>query len=114
MVTKYASGHGVATASKDFVANYMAGSGPQFTLAKANNRYPANTAAGKKVTDPALKQIGLASKGGVPMPNIPQMNSVWGDLGDAWVKSTKGAGATPAKQAFQTAAKNIKAKIAGG
>jgi maltose-binding protein MalE len=114
MVTKYASGHGVATAAKDFVANYMAGAGPQGQLAAANNRFPANTTAGKRVTDPALKQIGLASKGGVPMPNIPQMASVWGDLGDAWVKSTKGDGATPAKAAFQTASKNIKAKIAGG
>jgi maltose-binding protein MalE len=114
MVTKYASGHGVATAAKDFVANYMAGAGPQFTLAQANNRYPANTTAGKRVSDPALKQIGLASKGGVPMPNIPQMASVWGDLGDAWVKSTKGSGATPAKVAFKAASKNIKAKIAGG
>jgi arabinogalactan oligomer/maltooligosaccharide transport system substrate-binding protein len=114
MVTKYASGHSVSTAAKDFVANYMAGAGPQATLAAANNRYPANTTAGKRVTDPALKQIGLASKGGVPMPNIPAMASVWGDLGDAWVKSTKGSGATPAAQAFKTAAKNIRAKIAGG
>jgi maltose-binding protein MalE len=48
------------------------------------------------------------------MPNIPQMNSVWGDLGTAWVKSTKGSDATPAKAAFQTAARNIRAKIAGG
>jgi arabinogalactan oligomer / maltooligosaccharide transport system substrate-binding protein len=114
MVTKFASGHGVASAAKDFVANYMAGAGPQAQLAAANNRFPANTTAGKRVTDPALKQIGLASKNGVPMPNIPQMASVWGDLGDAWVKSTKGAGATPAAQAFKTAAKNIRAKIAGG
>ena len=114
MVTKYASGHSVATAAKDFVANYMSGAGPQATLAAANNRFPANTAAGKRVSDPSLKQIGLASKGGVPMPNIPAMASVWGDLGDAWVKSTKGSGATPAAQAFKTAAKNIRAKIAGG
>jgi arabinogalactan oligomer/maltooligosaccharide transport system substrate-binding protein len=92
----------------------MAGAGPQYTLATANFRYPANTIAGKRVTDPSLKQIGIASKGGVPMPNIPEMNSVWGDLGDAWVKSTKGAGATPAKVAFKTAAKNIRVKIAGG
>ena len=77
MVSRYAAGHGVATAAKDFVANYMAGAGPQFTLAQANDRYPANTTAGKRVSDPALKQIGLASKGGVPMPNIPQMDSVW-------------------------------------
>ena len=27
------------------------------------------------------------------MPNIPQMNNVWTDLGQAWVRSTKGAGA---------------------
>jgi arabinogalactan oligomer/maltooligosaccharide transport system substrate-binding protein len=114
MVTKYASSHSVATAAKDFVANYMSGAGPQATLAAANNRFPANTAAGKRVSDPSLKQIGLASKGGVPMPNIPAMASVWGDLGDAWVKSTKGSGATPAAQAFKTAAKNIRAKIAGG
>jgi len=39
---------------------------------------------------------------------------VWSDLGNAWVKSTKGEGATSAKEAFQTAAKNIKALIAGG
>jgi arabinogalactan oligomer/maltooligosaccharide transport system substrate-binding protein len=114
MVTKFASGHSVATAAKDFVANYMSGAGPQATLAAANNRFPANTAAGKRVSDPSLKQIGLASKGGVPMPNIPAMASVWGDLGDAWVKSTKGSGATPAAQAFKSAAKNIRAKIAGG
>jgi arabinogalactan oligomer/maltooligosaccharide transport system substrate-binding protein len=114
MVTKFASGHGVAIAAKDFVANYMASSNSQYQLTVLNGRYPANTLAAKRVKDSALKQIGKASKGGVPMPNIPQMNSVWGDLGTAWVKSTKGDDATPAKAAFQTASKNIKAKIAGG
>ena len=114
MVTKFAATHGVASAAKDFVGSYMATSGAQYQLTVLNGRYPANTAAAKRVKDTALKQIGLASKGGVPMPNIPQMNSVWGDLGTAWVKSTKGTGATPAKAAFETAAKNIKAKIAGG
>ena len=32
------------------------------------------------------------------MPNIPQMARVWSDLGGAWVKSTKGAGATKARR----------------
>jgi arabinogalactan oligomer / maltooligosaccharide transport system substrate-binding protein len=114
MVTKFASGHGVASIAKDFVGSYMATSGAQYQLSVLNGRYPANTTAAKRVKDTALRQIGLASKGGVPMPNIPEMNSVWGDLGTAWVKSTKGDGATPAKAAFQTAAANIKAKIAGG
>jgi maltose-binding protein MalE len=47
------------------------------------------------------------------MPNIPQMGSVWNDLAGAWVKSTKGAGATPARAAFVAAAKAIAAKING-
>ena len=114
MVTKYAATHSVATAAKDFVQSYMAKASSQYELTVLNGRYPANTAAAKRVKDSALKQIGKASKGGVPMPNIPQMNSVWGDLGTAWVKSTKGEDATPAKAAFQTAARNIRTKIAGG
>ena len=44
-----------------------------------------------------LKQFGAAGTGGVPMPNIPQMASVWSDLGGAWVKSTKGSGAVRAR-----------------
>ena len=45
------------------------------------------------------------------MPNIPQMSSVWSELGGAWVKSTKGAGATKARVAFTGAARNIADKI---
>ena len=45
------------------------------------------------------------------MPNIPQMNSVWADLGAAWVKATKGSGATKATTAFTAAARSIADKI---
>jgi hypothetical protein len=45
------------------------------------------------------------------MPNIPQMNSVWADLGQAWVRSTKGAGAMAATRSFRGAAKSIAIKI---
>jgi maltose-binding protein MalE len=58
-----------------------------------------------------LKQFGAAGVGGVPMPNIPQMGSVWSDLGAAWVKSTRGSGAIKARTAFATAARNIANKI---
>ena len=84
------------------------------SLAQANGRYPANLAAGRRITDRALRQIGRASAGGVPMPNIPQMASVWTDLGAAWFRSTRGEGATKAKASFTTAARNIRNKIAGG
>ena len=111
MVTKFAGQHGVASLAKDLVGSYMTGTGAQVTLAAANGRYPANINAGKRVTDGVLKQFGAASAGGVPMPNIPQMASVWSELGGAWVKSTKGSGATPAKRSFTVAARNIANKI---
>ena len=114
MVTKFANSHGVASAAKDLVGSYMAGANAQVDLATANGRSPANAVAIKKVKDAALKQIGLAGAGGVPVPNIPQMASVWTDLGQAWFKSTQGAGATPARQSFATAARNIRNKIASG
>jgi arabinogalactan oligomer / maltooligosaccharide transport system substrate-binding protein len=114
MVTKFAASHGVESPAKDLVANYMANASSQQDLAAANGRYPANVTAGKRITDTALRQIGRASTGGVPMPNIPQMGSVWDELGGAWVKSTKGSGATPARSAFSTAAANIRKKIASG
>ena len=110
-VTKFAAGHGVSTLAKDLVANYMGKSAPQRDLALANSRFPANRNAGKGVNDPILAQFGRAGKGGVPMPNIPEMASVWEELGGAWVKSTKGAGAIPARTAFSTAARNIANKI---
>lgn len=114
MVTKFARTHGVTNAAKDLVGSYMGTSSAQFQLAQANGRYPANTAAGRRITDRALRQIGRAGAGGVPMPNIPQMNSVWTDLGAAWFRSTRGAGATRARASFTTAARNIRNKIASG
>jgi arabinogalactan oligomer/maltooligosaccharide transport system substrate-binding protein len=111
VVTKYASTHGVESLAQDFVTNFMASTSAQAALAAANGRYPANTTAAKTVKDATLAQFGKASVGGVPMPNIPQMSSVWNDLGQAWVRSTKGAGAMPAKRSFSGAARSIAAKI---
>jgi arabinogalactan oligomer / maltooligosaccharide transport system substrate-binding protein len=109
MVTKYATAHGVDSAAKDLVTNFFAGATAQTQLAAANGRPPANVKA--KSSDPVLAQFSSASKGGVPMPNIPQMSSVWGDLGAAWVRSTKGAGAMAASKSFKAAARSIAAKI---
>jgi arabinogalactan oligomer / maltooligosaccharide transport system substrate-binding protein len=114
MVTKFAQTHGVTTLAKDLVANEMMKASFQLDLERANLRYPANKVAGRRVNDRVLRQFGAAGTGGVPMPNIPQMGSVWAELGGAWVKATRGAGATPARSAFSTAARNILDKIAGG
>jgi arabinogalactan oligomer / maltooligosaccharide transport system substrate-binding protein len=114
MVTKFAQSHGVTSLAKDLVANEMMKASFQLDLEQANLRFPANKVAGKRVGDRVLRQFGAAGAGGVPMPNIPQMGSVWAELGGAWVKATKGSGATPARSAFSTAARNILDKIAGG
>ena len=111
MVTKFATAHGVESLAKDLVAGFMMRPAGQFALASANGRYPANTVAGKTVKNTILAQFGKAGAGGVPMPNIPQMSSVWAELGTAWVKATKGSGATPARKAFATASRNIANKI---
>ena len=111
MVTKFAGTHNVESLAKDLVSNYMMQPSAQLELALANSRYPANTNAGKLVKDPQLKAFGAASAGGVPMPNIPQMNNVWGDLGAAWVRSTKGGGSIPARRSFLGASRSIAQKI---
>jgi arabinogalactan oligomer/maltooligosaccharide transport system substrate-binding protein len=111
MVTKFATDHGVENLAKDFVSSYMMRATSQLELANANGRQPANTTAAKRYSDPILSQFGKAGVGGVPMPNIPQMGSVWAELGGAWVKSTQGAGATKARIAFTTASRNIANKI---
>jgi arabinogalactan oligomer/maltooligosaccharide transport system substrate-binding protein len=108
MVSKFATTHGVDAAARDFV-NFLATPEAQTELAAANGRPPANKAA--KSSDPVLAQFSAASKGGVPMPNIPQMSSVWGDLGQAWVRSTKGSGAMKATTSFKGAARSIADKI---
>jgi len=111
MVTKFSAPHGVESLAKDLVANYMMQPSAQLALASANGRFPANLKAAAQVKDKDLKAFGKASVGGVPMPNIPQMASVWGDLGAAWVRSTKGAGAIPARRSFIGAQKSIAQKI---
>jgi arabinogalactan oligomer / maltooligosaccharide transport system substrate-binding protein len=111
MVTKYADAHGVGSLAQDFVVNYISTAAAQASLANVAGRWPANTKAGASFSDPVLAQFGKAGKGGVPMPNIPQMNSVWNDLGQAWVRSTKGAGAAKAAASFRAAARAIADKI---
>jgi len=111
LVTKYAATHGVESLAQDFVANFISTPTAQAALANASGRWPANLKAGASFSDPVLAQFGKAGKGGVPMPNIPQMGSVWTDLGQAWVRSTKGAGAAKAAASFTAAARAIADKI---
>jgi arabinogalactan oligomer/maltooligosaccharide transport system substrate-binding protein len=109
MVTTFATTHGVDTFAKDLVGNYLSTPSAQSQLAAAGARPPANLDA--KASTSVLGQFEKAGKGGVPMPNIPQISEVWGDLGQAWVRSTKGSGAMPAARSFKGAALAISYKL---
>jgi maltose-binding protein MalE len=109
MVTKFATAHNVDAAAKDLVTTFLASASSQTQLAAANGRPPASNEA--KSANTVLAQFSLAGKDGVPIPNIPQMGSVWPDLGLAWARSTKGAGATPAAASFRAAKRSIANKI---
>ncbi len=114
MVTKYAAQNGVQVGANALVTQFMASAPYQAKLAAADGRTPANKIAAANVSDPVLKAFSAASNGGVPMPNVPQMASVWGALGGAWVNSTKGASAIPAAKSFAQAQATVKKAIAAG
>jgi arabinogalactan oligomer / maltooligosaccharide transport system substrate-binding protein len=111
MVTKYSAAHGVDTLARDFVASYMMTPAAQLDLAESNARMPANNRAAQDYHVTIESRFGKAGIGGTPVPNLPQMSSVWTDLGVAWAKSTQGVGSTRARVAFKTAARNIANKI---
>jgi arabinogalactan oligomer/maltooligosaccharide transport system substrate-binding protein len=111
MVTKYAEKHGVADVSQKLVGRYLATAGRQLALSAASALNPASTVAAKQVPERRLQAIAAAAVGGVPVPNIPQMTSVWGPYGAAWSTSTSGAGAVPAKDAFTTAQTTVTAAL---
>jgi maltose-binding protein MalE len=109
MVTKFASAHGVDSQAKELVTSVFSTPSAQTLIAQAGGDAPANSKA--KAATPILAQFARAGRGGIPIPNIPQMNRVWTDLGEAWVRSTKGAGAMPAARSFKGAARAIAYKI---
>ena len=98
MVTKFAATHGVESLAKDFAQLHAAGDGPQYTHYSVGGRLPGERQGRGQIKDPYIKGFALSGSRGIPMPNIPEMNSVWTDLGQAWVRSTKGAGAMPAQE----------------
>lgn len=103
MLSNYASNKLVA---RQFLNTIAKDANFQYALYKDGNRYPALLAAQALVKDDA-DTLGFGDYGatGVPMPNIPQMSSVWGAVGDAW--SAIANGKATAVAAFKTAQANI-------
>lgn len=62
----------------EFLVNYLATEDAQRALYEADPRIPAFTALAEEVaSDPIIAGFLASSQNGVPMPNIPEMGSVW-------------------------------------
>ena len=108
-ISKFAKNSVTARA---FLSNYAVSSDFQLAMYKEFGVAPAllNAQADASVT--SNKELaGFGSFSGVaqPMPNIPQMGSVWTDWGNAW-KTVADAKST-ASAAFTLASTNIKKAI---
>jgi arabinogalactan oligomer / maltooligosaccharide transport system substrate-binding protein len=71
--------------AQTFVQEYVSRPDVQVSLYEAGDRPPALVEAYEQVSadNPDIEAWGRAAEGGTPMPNIPQMNAVWGPLGKA-------------------------------
>ena len=102
-----------ALAATQFIVNYLSTEAVQTALYEIGGRPPALTTAyeAAAASDPDVAALGAIGQGGVPMPAIPEMGSVWADWGSAELALIKGEG--DPTEVWTTAVANIQAKIAG-
>ena len=112
MVTVFAQAHQMRKVANSFLTEGIARAGVQAAFANAARRMPANRKAASGVSDLRLRAFGAAGASGVAIPNVPQMQEVWGPLGTAWQVTTKGAGASAPVPAFTEAQAKAVAAIA--
>lgn len=90
MVSAYAEN---ALVANDFVVNYLGTEDVARALYEGGQRPPAYTSVFEEVSsDPIIAGFGSYGAEGQPLPNIPAMDSVWGDYGNAQRDILLGAG----------------------
>jgi maltose-binding protein MalE len=94
-----------------FLTEYVATDETMQTLADTGNRPSAFKTVLDKTTDPDLKAMGQAGAKAIPMPNIPEMGSVWSAANNG-IKLAMTGDMTP-EAAMKDAADQIRALIAG-
>jgi arabinogalactan oligomer / maltooligosaccharide transport system substrate-binding protein len=80
-------------------------------IAEAGTRPSAFTAVLDKTSDPDLKAMGQSGVNAIPMPNIPEMGSVWTAANNGI--SLAVSGQQPADQSMKDAATQIRGLISG-
>lgn len=82
MLSKFAANRIVA---RQFLTQVASSDDFQLALYKLGDRLPAlKTAAAKVIDNKDVAGFGAYGTTGTPMPNIPQMNSVWDSWANAW------------------------------
>ena len=95
----------------EFLVNYLGTEDAQRALYEADPRIPAYTSIAEEVSnDPIIAGFLASSQGGVPMPSIPEMGSVW----DFWnaAEAQIISGADPDKT-WTTMIDNLTASLEG-
>lgn len=74
------------------LAKWLVRPDAQVSMARLSGRIPASTSAVEQVSDDAIiSGFGQALQNAEPMPNIPEMGSVWGPMGNALSVITESA-----------------------
>jgi maltose/maltodextrin transport system substrate-binding protein/arabinogalactan oligomer/maltooligosaccharide transport system substrate-binding protein len=94
-----------------FLTEYIATEATMQELADSGDRPSAFTAVLERTTDPDLKAMGQAGVNAMPMPNIPEMGSVWTAADNGITLAVTGE-MTP-EDAMKDAARQIRTLIAG-
>lgn len=109
-VNAFSENVGLATA---FLLDYVASQAFMDAVYEADPRSPAFQATFEAVVagDEVAEAFALSASQGNPMPNVPEMASVWGPLGDQ-INGVRN-GNTDAETAMTTAATQVREAIAG-
>ena len=111
MVTKFSQTHGVESAAKDLVASYMIERVLAGRPGRGERPVPGQHRRGQDGHEREPAAVRHRQQGRRADAEHPADGQRLVGSRSAWVKSTKGSGATRARIAFATAARNIANKI---
>lgn len=98
--------------AQSFLFDFIASQEGQNALFAADGRPPVHSAIIDQVAgNAAISAFGASAADGVPIPNVPEMSSVWGALGDNLQLLRNGE--VEATAAMQTAAESVRAALEG-
>mgnify|MGYP003329138243 FL=1 len=111
--------------AESFILDFFVTVEVQEAMYNSDPRLPATKSlfAIVEAADPIAAQFAASAANGIPMPNIPEMGSVWGPFGDALLiirdqaygtNEETGVTVNSATDAMKLAAEQVRAAIAGG